>query len=369
MERPGQSRDSRGMTRTSALTRAAMAAIALPETAPGGAEVPEWVQLIPAGQAIRTHDGRGPYRLEDAEAVVRASMEDARIAGDLPVDVNHATDLLAPKGHDAPARGWIRELAARADGIWGRVDWTPEGRALVAGQAYRGISPVFLHDAAGRIARILRASLTNIPNLRGLAALNQETRMDLRARLADKLGLGGEADDDALLAAIPAKTDTALQAQIAEIGAALGVEGGDARQILVAAKLKAGASEGAAVLQAENDALKGRVDAIEAAARKTAAVAFVDKALAERRVGVNAGNRDELVAMHMESPAMVEKLIGQAPTAGATHTGIVPPATTALQAEVPDLVGRARAYQDKERAAGRDIDWGSAVMAVSEGRK
>lgn len=360
MERPKQSRDSRGMTRNPALTRAAMAAVALPETAPGGAEVPDWVQLIPAGQAIRTHDGRGPYRLEDAEEVVRASMEDARIAGDLPVDVNHATDLLAPKGHDAPARGWIRELAAREDGIWGRVDWTPEGRALVAGRAYRGISPVFLHDAAGRIARILRASLTNIPNLRGLAALNQETRMDLRARLAEKLGLGGEADDDALLAAIPAKTDTALQGQLAEIGAALGVEGAAPAAVLAAARALRAA-------HAENAALSDRLASVEAAQKSAAAEAWMADLIAVKKIGIPERERAGLMALHAEDAARAEQIAQLYPPVGMTHTGRTPPEVPSLQAD--DLVGRARAFQASQKAAGHDVDWAAAVIAVSEGRK
>ncbi|MGY6517055.1 phage protease, partial [Vibrio parahaemolyticus] len=76
-------------------------------------------------------------------------------------------------GLSAPARGWIVALQARRDGIWGKVEWTPEGRKLVPG--YRGISPVIRHDKqSGRIDAILRASLTNTPNLSGLVTLHSE---------------------------------------------------------------------------------------------------------------------------------------------------------------------------------------------------
>lgn len=37
-----------------------MAALPLP-SAPEGAEVPDWVHLLPKGDAIETNDGRGPY--------------------------------------------------------------------------------------------------------------------------------------------------------------------------------------------------------------------------------------------------------------------------------------------------------------------
>ena len=120
------------------------AAVALPEDTEAA---PEWVHLLPAGE-IQTGDGRGPYRVADAVALLAASLtEDDR----LPIDENHATDLAAPEGRPAPARGWIVELQARADGIWGRVEWTREGKRLVLGRAYRGISPVIRHKPTGEV--------------------------------------------------------------------------------------------------------------------------------------------------------------------------------------------------------------------------
>ncbi len=67
---------------------------------------------------------------------------------------------------------WIGELQARPDGIWGRVEWTESGAALMGDKAYRGISPVFTHSKDGAVTRILRAALTNTPNLSQLATLH-----------------------------------------------------------------------------------------------------------------------------------------------------------------------------------------------------
>ncbi len=147
------------MTGTSLITTQAWA---VPE-----GTVPEWVQLAPAG-TFSGQDGRGPYRLRDPQAVIAASLAGGRI----PIDENHATDLLAPKGEPSPARGWIVGMEARADGLWGRVEWTPSGRTLLTERAYRGISPVFATDPNGTVHRILRAALTNTPNLPQLATLN-----------------------------------------------------------------------------------------------------------------------------------------------------------------------------------------------------
>ncbi len=39
--------------------------------------VPEWVHLLPAGDLIRTGDDRGPYRIENAAAIIAASFAQA----------------------------------------------------------------------------------------------------------------------------------------------------------------------------------------------------------------------------------------------------------------------------------------------------
>jgi phage I-like protein len=155
------------------------------------------VHLLPAGAAIETVDGRGPYRVADLARLAADSLG----AGDrLPIDEAHATDLAAPEGRPAPARGWIVGLEARADGVWGRVEWTETGRQLLAEKAYRFLSPVIRHLKDGTVTAILRAALVNTPNLRGLAALNsQEPTMDFLAKLRAALGLKDDADEAAAL--------------------------------------------------------------------------------------------------------------------------------------------------------------------------
>ena len=155
----------------------------LPATEP----VPKWVQLVPGG-TFSGDDGRGPYHLEDASAVIAASLK----PGDkLVFDQDHATDRSLVSGIPAPARGWITALQARDGGIWGQVEWTEEGKRLLTSKEYRGVSPVFSHDkTSGRVLRVLRASLTNAPNL-PVATLHAKdpTHMDLITQLRTALGL------------------------------------------------------------------------------------------------------------------------------------------------------------------------------------
>jgi phage I-like protein len=312
---------------------ALMSALALPEA---DGTVPDWIMVLPPPGRVETQDDRGPYSYTDPEAVVRASMAAGR---DLPIDINHSIDLRGPKGEEAPARGWIKELQARADGIWARVEWTREGAALLADRAYRFISPVLGIDAKdGKTVRsILRASLVNRPNLRGLPALNHQetTSMTFMERLAEKLGQPKDATEDELLAAIPAATNTALQSALAEIGAALGVEDGDPAAILLAAKgTKAGASTVAA-LQAQVATLQGQIAALEQARARTAAEAWLADQL--KAHVIPADQHETLITLHMEKPDLAARVAAAWPAPGPGHTAARPPKAagtiTSLNAE------------------------------------
>ncbi len=173
-------------------------AVARSLDAPTGA--PEWVQLVPPGTFTGV-DGRGPYQLGDANAVIARSMPNGR---KLPIDENHAIDLQGAKGASSPARGWIVALEAREDGLWGKVEWTAEGRRLIEDKDYGFLSPVFAHDTGSprRIQRLVRAALTNDPNLVTLKALHANGAGTLEEKLKEALGLPADADEDTILAEV-----------------------------------------------------------------------------------------------------------------------------------------------------------------------
>src|SRR5271163_4221823 len=128
------------------------------------AAAPDWIELLPAG-VFFGRDGRGPFRLDDPAAVI-ASTTALQMNAGLPIDYDHATDFGAPEGRPAPAAGWIRELADRAGALWGRVEWTARAAGSIAAHEYRYVSPVFQFDPKdGVVTRLLRAGLTNNPNL------------------------------------------------------------------------------------------------------------------------------------------------------------------------------------------------------------
>lgn len=189
---------------------------------------PEWIELLPAGD-FAGRDGRGPFRLSHPGKVIAAT-DGLRMEAGLPIDYDHATDFAAPAGRPAPAAGWIRAMEVRDSALWGRVEWTRHGAAAVLTHEYRYISPVFEYSQDGEVQRLLRAALTNNPNLyltaisaradRGndgasthftqardgaeTARTHEEGTVmdDLETQLRELFGLGEEATPEAIIAEV-----------------------------------------------------------------------------------------------------------------------------------------------------------------------
>lgn len=353
---------------TTPLNQVALCSVAIGDV---DGDAPEWLHLIPAGE-VRTNDGRGPYRIADAAALMASSLP----AGEkLVLDENHSTDLLAPKGGEAPARGWIVELQQRDNGIWGRIEWTAAGRTKA--KEYRGLSPVIAHRKDGTIVGLLRASLTNAPNFQGLVALHQETKMDLRGKIIAALGLGETADDDAIVAAIRAKleadSDTALQSALAPIIKVVGLaDGSDAAAVLAGVQqLKDGAGDDARVvaLQSELAGVTTQLNTLAEAGKRKDATAFVDGAIAAGRVGVKP-LREKYITMHMANPADVVEIVNAMPIlkGGAALTANPPAAGEGQINDANQIAIHATAYQKAQAAAGITIDYATACRAVHEGK-
>ena len=277
-----------------------------------GETVPSWVQLVPAG-TFSANDGRGPWVLADAAAVIARSLP--KPGAKLPIDENHATDLSAKMGFSAPARGWIVEMQARPDGIWGRVEWTDAGRALLADKAYFGISPVLALEpaksGASRVLKVLRASLTNDPALDELAHLyHRGSEMDLTSKVRTALNLAEDVGEDGILSAIKdlyskaEKSGTGDElvgrfAKAAGLDAALTAE---ALEEALQAKAKAAADKVDAAVVTQ---LQSQLATLQASVARKEAVAAIDAA-------ITAGKpikplRDHYIERHMKDPKSVDK--------------------------------------------------------------
>jgi len=358
---------------TGVRTTALCSAVAIPS----GDAVPDWIELLPAGE-IQTLDARGPYHVADARALMANSF-DGR--DKLVLDENHATDLAAPQGKPAPARGWIVELQEREGAIWGRVEWTGQGREMMADKQYNGVSPAIVHRKDKSIVAILRASLTNNPNLIGLTSLHQQglEDMDWKKKLCELLGLASDADDATITAALAKKieggaddaaVETAVQSALGPIAKIVGAaEGADAGAVLLAVQSVATKGDDRVVaLQSELAVLTTKFNDLTDATAKKDATAYVDGEIRKGRVGLKPV-RDDYIAMHMANPAQAAKLIEAMPVLN-SGSSIDP----REPGEDPDLsnpvllAARATAYQAKLASAGTKIDIGAAVRAVEEGK-
>lgn len=336
---------------------------------------PEWIMVLPAG-VIRTHDGRGPYTVADMTALAKHSLAEA--GGKLPLDENHATDYAAPNGFASPARGWMVDLQARTDGMWARVKWTKAGAELMSEQAYRGISPVFEHDKDNRVLRVLRASLTNTPNLRGLTALHSEgVNMDLLAELRKLLGLAEEADAAAVIAKVKtllggSEEATQSRANLGAIAKAVNLkEDADAKAVLHAvttlattAKGTGGADERVTALQSELTQVTTSLNALQGQVAKERATTFVDNAIKAGRVGVKP-LREHYIEQHAKDPTRVEKEISALPVVESTMRTPAAHAALASDADPVAIAAQAAAYQKKMAEQGTVIDIATAVHAVT----
>lgn len=355
-------------------------------------QAPEWVHLTPAG-TFSGVDGRGPFTLQDAAAVITASMA----AGKLPIDENHSTDKAAPEGRPAPARGWIVEMQARHDGLWGRVDWTATGKRLVEEHEYRGISPVFVSETAGgKVVRILRAALTNDPNLTLTTLHSRTPDMDL-ASLRKALALKDDATEAAILTAVTSHAaivaaHTALLAAAglkadaapADLVAQVTAHAADAGKLAAIAThfkaagldlakltpkdlethLQARGDTDAAELRQTNISLQSRLTALEQATSRDKAVAFIDRAIADGKPLL--AMRDHYIARHQKDPAGVEKEVDALPS---IHDGGVrrPPPDGALShhATTAEILAAADRHIADQKRNGTVISSTDAILHVT----
>ena len=304
-----------------AMTKSISALIVSMNAAAGA---PEWLHLLPAEKSFGGVDGRGPYVVEDREALVaRFNAAGSKI----PVDENHSIDLAGKSGHPSPARGWIVEMQARADGVWGRVEWTVEGRALVEGKAYGYLSPVLLHTAAKpyRVDRILRVALTNEPNLASLKSLHSQEEQTMLEELRKALGLPETADEAAVLAAVTSAHSAnaehvALMARVAEAAGVPADAGGDALVTAIQAKAAAGGDD------ADRAQLVNQVKALQSQLTTLATTTAKDKAVTTIEAAIEAGKlvpalREHMIARHMKNPADVESELALMPSLHAGGLG------------------------------------------------
>lgn len=309
--------------------------------------VPEWLHLVPAG-TFSGVDGRGPYVNDEPAKVVALFTSEGR---KLPIDENHSIDLMGPKGQSTPARGWIIALESRGDGIWGKVDWTDAGKAMIASHDYGFLSPAFLHTAAKpfRVAKLMRVSLTNDPNLTHLKSLHSREDTAMLELLRKALGLPETADEAAITGAVVAlhAAQAAQATLMTRIATAVGLGAdatGDSLVTALQAKITPASATASGDAATEIETLKGQVTALHnqltgyvSVTSKDKAISVIEKAIADGKV--IPALKDHYIARHMKDAFEVEKEITLLPS---LHAG-------GLGGRLPPKTGDETAPDDDER--------------------
>lgn len=275
------------------------------------------IRLIPMGRFGR-RDSAQAYELTDLAHAERVVVESRALAAGVdPVfDYDHQTEY-GPRpgvGGTAIAAGWVKGLAAEPDGIWADVEWTPAAAERLAAREYRYVSPVFKHDARGRVTALLRAALTNNPAVGQLAAVasadalvldsptDKGPSMSLTA-IASALGLGDTASEaqclDAITALKGAKDGLIAVAQAAGLQADAGLD-----QVVAAVGAVKTGGDQVAVLAAELNTLK-------AERARERAEAKVEEAVAAGKITPSA--RDQFIALCAANEAQFDAIVAAMP--------------------------------------------------------
>ena len=131
-----------------------------------GATLPEWIRILPLGQ-VELSDSREPFEVDGASLSSMVAAFRSR-GVDLVIDYEHQS----LQGERAPAAGWIKDLEARADGLWARVEWTRQAREYLLSKEYRYFSPVLrLDPTTRRPMALMHLGLTNVPAIKRLPPL------------------------------------------------------------------------------------------------------------------------------------------------------------------------------------------------------
>ncbi|SFD79660.1 Mu-like prophage I protein [Bosea sp. CRIB-10] len=301
----------------------------------GSRTPPEWIQLTPRGQ-VTARDGR-LFRF-DPEKLVAAHQ-----AGgiDLPLDFDHETEMAMFSG-TKPARGWIVELQARPEGLFGRVDWLPVAVEALSSRSYRYISPTFWREEDGVTARLMKgAALVTSPALSMPAiasASNEDHSMDLK----DLLGLLGLAET-----ATAAEASTAIAA----------LKTPDPERFVAKAQHDA--------TVAALSAAQAEIQAGKDAAQLAKCEALIDDAVKGGKVAPAA--RDHFLSLAKASFDTTKTAIDAMPVllkAGEKSAGTVEDGDAA---DPVKLGARARAYMDEQAAKGITISAADAVAHIQGG--
>lgn len=168
----------------------------------GTSKLPKEIELIPSEEIFTGFDGR-VFKAIDKHSIIEKTNSKLKY---VVIDENHRIDYTAGTGQSTEAMGWMHDFFVKEDNsVWALVEWTLSGAARIENKEYKYISPVYEVDKLGNIISILRAAITNNPNLR-LTALNNNSNNNkgesMSKEINNALGISENAENSEILTAI-----------------------------------------------------------------------------------------------------------------------------------------------------------------------
>ena len=164
---------------------------------------PEIISVLPLGHVVSS---KGEFDV-DKESFEAMKEQIAQRGVDLVIDYEHQT----LKGVQAPAAGWVKELILKDGSIAARVEWTPAAAKYLENKEYRYLSPVItVRKSDGKATGLHSLALTNTPAIEGMTPIvnsstfegGQENMNEFLTKVAQLLGLGEDATEEQVLAAL-----------------------------------------------------------------------------------------------------------------------------------------------------------------------
>lgn len=182
------------------------------------------IQLFPAG-VFRARDGR-PAGIDgwrmDTDAARKLVALASQRQTPFVIDYEHQTLYAETSGNPAPAAAWFERLEWReGDGLYAvDVEWTARAAAMIEGDEYRFLSPVFKFDKTGVVTELLMVAVTNNPAIDGIADVaaarylpQPEEEPTVDPELLKLLGLAEDATAEQVRAAVQALKDASEKSE------------------------------------------------------------------------------------------------------------------------------------------------------------
>ena len=104
------------------------------------AALPALIRILPLGK-VELSDSREPFEVDAASLAAMVTAFRSR-----GWTWSSTTSISPCRASVAPAAGWIKDLEARPDGLWARVEWTRQARGYSAQQGVSLLFPGFASE-------------------------------------------------------------------------------------------------------------------------------------------------------------------------------------------------------------------------------